>query len=119
MRDGTNDYSKNWVPSIRCKEKYKDKMLEDYLMALEFDSDDWICPDVEHIDIFNYPSLFEAGQGISFNMVINTCKAAVDVDEKNGLVSYVTDKTQACYGDDDTSFKATASSLAFKGKMMT
>ncbi len=76
MTDGVQDDG-NWVPSIRCQDLYaKNLMLTDKLVAEEFANPDWICPDLDEITILNYPSLYEQGDGLGFNMVINTCKEA-------------------------------------------
>ena len=119
MKDGVQDDGK-WVPSKRCKDIYADTlMLTDDLVAEEFSNPNWICPDLEEITILNYPSLYEQGDGLSFNMVINTCKEAVKIETEFIIKSYVTDPPSNCYGSDDSDFFTKASEMSFKGKMMT
>ena len=121
MKDGVEVEDDGlWVPSIRCQDLYNDTlMLTDELVAEEFSNPNWICPDLKNITILNYPSLYEQGDGQSFNMVINTCKDAKKIEEEFNLKSYVTDKTKDCFGTDETDYFVKASEMSFKGKMMT
>ena len=59
-------------------------------MTTEFINDAWICPDVADITIENNPPLYQAGNGYSFVLVVNTCPEAENIDSIHGLSTYAT-----------------------------
>ena len=92
-----------WHDSILCEDMYKD--LKDENMndfAIEFGSARWVCPLVDEITIQNDPATFKAGNGRSFNMVLNTCEDAKRIDEKFGLTSF--NSTYNCMPKTDPDF---------------
>lgn len=91
----------------------------DPVLKSEFGDTNWICPDPEskQFEILNYPNLFTRGNGLSFNMVINTCDEAKKINEKQGFADYET--TAECFSDSDTDFESVASHLTFRSKVLT
>ena len=81
-----------WVPAVKCEEYYKDEMENDPVLKDEFGNTDWICPDPEskQFEILNYPNLYTRGNGLSFNMVINTCAEATKINQAQGFADYST-----------------------------
>ena len=48
----------------------------------------FICPKVSSFVLENNPDLYEVGNGQSFNLVVNTCSQATQIDQDKGLETY-------------------------------
>lgn len=68
----------------------------DYKFALEYEDEDWICPNVTSINLLNDPYMLNTVSGISFLMVVNPCDIAVEIGDKKILDRGL---TQATYTD--------------------
>jgi len=63
-----------WHSSVSCDKMYADMIADNKNdIDKEFGSTAWICPDVDYIALKNDPETFRAANGVSFNMIINTC----------------------------------------------
>ena len=85
MVDG--DVRSAWYSATTCRGLYQNSENWDRLKG-EFNSDNWICPDVKNITVHNNPELYRDGDGQSFFMVVNNCTDAVNIDQKYGLSTY-------------------------------
>ena len=98
-----------WHGAVRCNEIYKDKILErEGGLDKEFSKDFWICPDVNKIEVHNNPSTFQQGNGVNFNLVINSCFDAKRIDEENGLSTY-NSTYMNCQDSEQATYKKTIS----------
>jgi len=53
LRYADGEYVVQWVNSTRCADKYSERVTdpEQLWFASEFQSDHWICPDIDEIEI--------------------------------------------------------------------
>ena len=65
-----------WHSTVKCNEMYKDIIANDAEISKELSSNHWVCPLVDTISIHNDPATYNSGDGISFNMIVNTCEVA-------------------------------------------
>ena len=67
-------------PAIQCNTLYASEMESDLFYATEFAEDDWYCPDVRNIEIYNNPFLFDTGT--NFVVTVNDCTIATDKEQE-------------------------------------
>ena len=80
MDNGT--VSIQWHGAVRCNEMYKDEIeRKKDGIDLELSDDYWICPDVDEILLHNNPDTYLTGYGKNFNLVINSCQDAKEIDQ--------------------------------------
>ena len=76
-------YEYIWLPTKYCKDLYADQIAAgEQIFVDEFAQDwnnDWVCPDVSEISLFNDPQTFGTGQNIV--MVVNYCDTAQEIDD--------------------------------------
>ena len=105
MIDGV--LNNTWVSAKYCTDLISnssfdyDVILEQINSELNNKTSGWICPDVENITVTNNPSVFAAGNGTEFVMVVNSCKQAMEIDGNFTLSSY----TNETCADHNESFK--------------
>ena len=74
----------------------------------------WVCPDVANITLMNNPSLYTAGDGTEFIMVVNDCETAIQIDAANSLSTYATNPTECSTVTDEVTLN-----LSFWSKVLT
>lgn len=85
QKDNEGDLNITWYPAVYCKDLYSNFFDEEN--APDYDgngffhdeftsstSNEWICPNVTSIDLFNDPYNYQ--RGLNFNMVVNSCETA-------------------------------------------
>ena len=88
-------------------------------IATEF-GEDWVCADIDEFQLQNDPATYRSNYGESFNMVINRCDVAKQIEADNGLSSYAEERP--CYepkGVGDDTWDNYVSLFMFRGKGMT
>mmetsp|Transcript_11659 Transcript_11659/g.15809 ORF Transcript_11659/g.15809 Transcript_11659/m.15809 type:complete len:112 (+) Transcript_11659:364-699(+) len=108
MQTEDNVTTVEWYESVRCKDLYAEKIAglpDDSAFKREFSKSEWICPKVDEISVRNDPTVYATGAGSAFEMIINKCSDALQIDVEHGLTSYET--TYNCKDTDPKTFELT------------